>query len=116
MDVVALLAIVAAMGMCATRQRCPSEAAYPVPLRAPVLSHWAESMRQLSALLAATRAIVLTGTPPGFCCSDVKELSGMNLAGMRPDQAYIAAMARAIALLERLVVAGVWPVFVASRS
>lgn len=56
----------------------------------------------------ATRAIVLTGTAPGFCAgSDLKELAGMDLNGMRAHEAHTAALARSIALLDKPVVAGI---------
>jgi enoyl-CoA hydratase/carnithine racemase len=56
----------------------------------------------------ATRAIVLTASPPGFCAgSDLKELAGMDLAGMGAHEAETAALARSIALMNKPVVAGV---------
>jgi enoyl-CoA hydratase/carnithine racemase len=55
-----------------------------------------------------TRAIVLTGTEPGFCAgSDLKELAGTDFDGMRAHEAHTAALARSLALLEKPVVAGV---------
>lgn len=55
-----------------------------------------------------TRSIVLTGTAPGLCAGgDLKELACMDLAGMRAHEARTAALARAIALLDTPVVAGV---------
>lgn len=55
-----------------------------------------------------TRAIVLTGSAPGFCAgSDLKELAGMDLAGMGAHEAHTAALARSIALMNKPVVAGV---------
>src|ERR1700743_2865686 len=55
-----------------------------------------------------TRVIVLTGSAPGFCAgSDLKELAGMDLAGMGAHEAHTAALARSIALLNKPVVAGV---------
>src|SRR3984885_12304585 len=46
-----------------------------------------------------TRVIVLTGTAPGFCAgSDLKELAGMDLAGMGAHEARKAALARSVAL------------------
>lgn len=56
----------------------------------------------------ATRVIVLTGSPPGFCAgSDLKELAGMDLAGMGAHEAHTATLARSIALMNKPVVAGV---------
>lgn len=53
-------------------------------------------------------AIVLTGTPPGFCAgSDLKELATLDLAGMGAHEADTGALARAIALLDKPVVAAV---------
>lgn len=53
-------------------------------------------------------AIVLTGTPPGFCAgSDLKELSTLDLAGMGAHEAHTGALARSIALLDKPVVAAV---------
>jgi len=55
-----------------------------------------------------TAALVLTGSPPGFCAgSDLKELATFDLAGMRAHEADSAALARSIALLEKPVVAAV---------
>src|ERR1700749_4178723 len=56
----------------------------------------------------ATRVIVLTGSAPGFCAgSDLKELAGMDLAGMGAHEAHTAKVARSIALMNKPVVAGV---------
>ncbi len=56
----------------------------------------------------ATRVIVLTGSAPGFCAgSDLKELAGMDLAGMGAHEARTAALARSIALMNKPVVAGI---------
>jgi enoyl-CoA hydratase/carnithine racemase len=56
----------------------------------------------------ATRVIVLTAAPPGFCAgSDLKELAGMDLAGMGGHEARTAALARSMALMNKPVVAGV---------
>jgi enoyl-CoA hydratase/carnithine racemase len=56
----------------------------------------------------ATRVIILTGSAPGFCAgSDLKELAGMDLAGMGAHEADTAALARSIALMNKPVVAGV---------
>ena len=53
-------------------------------------------------------AIVLTGSPPGFCAgSDLKELATLDLAGMGAHEADTAALARSIALLDKPVVAAV---------
>jgi enoyl-CoA hydratase/carnithine racemase len=55
-----------------------------------------------------TRSIVLTGTAPGFCAgSDLKELAGMDLAGMGAHEARTAALARSVALTNKPVVGGV---------
>jgi enoyl-CoA hydratase/carnithine racemase len=55
-----------------------------------------------------TRVIVLTGSAPGFCAgSDLKELAGMDLAGMGAHEARTAALARSIALMNKPVVAGI---------
>jgi enoyl-CoA hydratase/carnithine racemase len=55
-----------------------------------------------------TRVIVLTGSAPGFCAgSDLKELAGTDLAGMRSHESRTAALSRSIALLDKPVVAGV---------
>jgi enoyl-CoA hydratase/carnithine racemase len=74
----------------------------------------AQLVEQLSAALVradqdpATRAIVLSGTAPGFCAgSDLKELAGTDLAGMSAHEARTAALARSIALMDKPVVAGV---------
>lgn len=56
----------------------------------------------------ATRVIILTGSAPGFCAgSDLKELAGMDLAGMGAHEARTAALARSIALMNKPVVAGI---------
>lgn len=56
----------------------------------------------------AVRVIVLTGSAPGFCAgSDLKELAGMDLAGMGAHEARTAALARSIALMNKPVVAGI---------
>jgi enoyl-CoA hydratase/carnithine racemase len=56
----------------------------------------------------AIRAVVLTGSAPGFCAgSDLKELAGTDLAGMGAHEARTAALARSIALMNKPVVAGV---------
>lgn len=53
-------------------------------------------------------AIVLTGIAPGFCAgSDLKELATLDLAGMASHEADTAALARAIALLDKPVIAAV---------
>jgi enoyl-CoA hydratase/carnithine racemase len=53
-------------------------------------------------------AIVLTGTPPGFCAgSDLKELATLDLAGMGAHEAETGTLARSIALLDKPVVAAV---------
>lgn len=55
-----------------------------------------------------TRAIVLTGSAPGFCAgSDLKELGTMDLGGMCHHEAVTAALARAIALLSKPMIAAV---------
>jgi enoyl-CoA hydratase/carnithine racemase len=55
-----------------------------------------------------TRVIVLTGSAPGFCAgSDLKELTGMDLASMGGHEAQTATLARSIALMSKPVVAGV---------
>jgi enoyl-CoA hydratase/carnithine racemase len=56
----------------------------------------------------ATRVIALTGSAPGFCAgSDLKELAGMDLAGMGAHEAHTATLARSITLMNKPVVAGV---------
>jgi enoyl-CoA hydratase/carnithine racemase len=56
----------------------------------------------------ATRVIVLTGSAPGFCAgSDLKELAGMDLAGMGSHEARTATLARSIALMNKPVVGGI---------
>jgi enoyl-CoA hydratase/carnithine racemase len=53
-------------------------------------------------------AVVLEGTPPGFCAgSDLKELGQMNVREMRIHEARTATVARSIALLDTPVVAAV---------
>jgi len=55
-----------------------------------------------------TRGIVLTGSAPGFCAgSDLKELAGMDLAGMGAHEARTAALARSVALMNKPVVGGI---------
>jgi enoyl-CoA hydratase/carnithine racemase len=55
-----------------------------------------------------TGAVVLTGTPPGFCAgSDLKELATLDLAGMCRHEAETAAVAREIGLIDTPVVAAV---------
>jgi enoyl-CoA hydratase/carnithine racemase len=73
-----------------------------------------ELVRSLGAALrehdadSEVRAIVLTGTEPGFCAgSDLKELGQMTLAQMRDHEAVTAALARAIAMLSTPVVCAV---------
>src|ERR1700749_5053485 len=52
------------------------------------------------------RAVVLTGSAPGFCAgSDLKELAGMDLSGMGAHEARTAALARSIGLMNNPVVA-----------
>src|ERR1700743_1018229 len=82
------------------------------PARRNALGH--QLIEDLSAQLdraardSLTRVIVLTGTAPGFCAgSDLKELAGMDLAGMGAHEARTAALARSIALMNKPVVAGV---------
>src|ERR1700761_8425160 len=82
------------------------------PARRNALGH--QLIEDLSAQLdcaerdSSTRVIVLTGTSPGFCAgSDLKELAGMDLAGMGAHESRTAALARAIALMNKPVVAGV---------
>ena len=56
----------------------------------------------------ATRAVLLTGSAPGFCAgSDLKELAGMDLAGMGAHEARTGALARSIALMNKPVVGGI---------
>ncbi|MGH7211443.1 MAG: enoyl-CoA hydratase/isomerase family protein, partial [Acetobacteraceae bacterium] len=56
----------------------------------------------------AIGALVIEASPPGFCAgSDLKELAGMNLDGMRRHEAAAAAMARSIGLLDKPVIAAV---------
>jgi enoyl-CoA hydratase/carnithine racemase len=73
-----------------------------------------ESMRKLAEALAKadgdaeTGAILLTGAPPAFCAgSDLKELGGLSIAGMREHEAATAAVARGIAFLSKPVIAAV---------
>jgi enoyl-CoA hydratase/carnithine racemase len=55
-----------------------------------------------------THVIILAGSAPGFCAgSDLKELSEMDLAGMRAHETQTAALARSIALLDTPVIAAV---------
>ena len=62
----------------------------------------------------ATRVVILTGSAPGFCAgSDLKELAGMDLAGMGVHEARTAALARSIALMNKPVV---WAASKGSRS
>ncbi|EMD9439064.1 TPA: enoyl-CoA hydratase/isomerase family protein [Burkholderia cepacia] len=54
------------------------------------------------------RAIVLTGTEPGFCAgSDLKELGNMSMAEMREHEAVTAALARSISMLRKPVLCAV---------
>ncbi|MDT4864876.1 Short-chain-enoyl-CoA hydratase [compost metagenome] len=54
------------------------------------------------------RAVVLTGAPPAFCAgSDLKELGGLNAAGMAEHEAATAAIARGIGELDVPVIAAV---------
>ncbi|MGZ2747502.1 enoyl-CoA hydratase/isomerase family protein [Burkholderia stagnalis] len=54
------------------------------------------------------RAIVLTGSEPGFCAgSDLKELGTMSMAGMREHESVTAALARSISMLRKPVVCAV---------
>jgi enoyl-CoA hydratase/carnithine racemase len=54
------------------------------------------------------RAIVLHGSPPGFCAgSDLKELASMSLAEMCEHEADTAAFARSIPYLPKPVIAAV---------
>lgn len=56
----------------------------------------------------ATRVVILTGSAPGFCAgSDLKELAGMDLAGMGVHEARTATLARSIALMNKPVVGGI---------
>jgi enoyl-CoA hydratase/carnithine racemase len=73
-----------------------------------------EMTTELQAALRAaeedpqTGAIVLTGTPPGFCAgSDLKELATLDIAGMCAHEAHVAAVARSIALGDKPVIAAV---------
>ncbi len=53
-------------------------------------------------------AVVLEGTPPGFCAgSDLKELGQMDVGEMRVHEARTAAVARGVALLDTPVIAAV---------
>jgi enoyl-CoA hydratase/carnithine racemase len=74
----------------------------------------AESMAQLAhALQEAERApgvhaIVLTGASPAFCAgSDLKELGGLTIDGMRDHEMATAQVARQIAGLSKPVIAAV---------
>ncbi len=54
------------------------------------------------------RAIVLTGTEPGFCAgSDLKELGTMSMTEMREHESVTAALARSISMLRKPVVCAV---------
>jgi enoyl-CoA hydratase/carnithine racemase len=69
-----------------------------------------ELSKQLSRLEQdkSTNAILLTGSPPGFCAgSDLKELAETDLKGMCEHEAQTAVLARSIALLNKPVVAAV---------
>ncbi len=53
-------------------------------------------------------AVVLEGTPPGFCAgSDLKELGQMNVDEMRVHEARTGAVSRGIAMLDTPVIAAV---------
>ncbi|HEY0220462.1 MAG TPA: enoyl-CoA hydratase/isomerase family protein [Afipia sp.] len=73
-----------------------------------------EGMKQLRDALAdadrdpSVRAIVLTGAAPAFCAgSDLKELGGLDIAGMCAHEAETAAVARGIALTGKPIIAAV---------
>lgn len=73
-----------------------------------------ELVAQLRAALAepdhdpAIGAVVLAGSPPGFCAgSDLKELGAMNMREMCVHEADTAAFARSIGLLSKPVIAAV---------
>lgn len=54
------------------------------------------------------KAIVLTGVAPAFCAgSDLKELAGLDIEGMRDHEMATAVVSRSIALLGKPVIAAV---------
>lgn len=73
-----------------------------------------EGMKRLHSVLAdadkdsSVRAIVLTGVAPAFCAgSDLKELGGLDIAGMCAHEAETASVARGISHLTKPVIAAV---------
>lgn len=56
----------------------------------------------------SVRAVVLTGSPPGFCAgSDVKELAGLDISGAAKHEARTGQVVRSIQQLDRPVLAAV---------
>lgn len=56
----------------------------------------------------SVRAVVLTGSPPGFCAgSDVKELAGLDISGAARHEARTGQVVRSIQQLDKPVLAAV---------
>ncbi len=66
-----------------------------------------DRLRQLDADVSVG-AIILTGSPPGFCAgSDLKELGQLSLEAMGVHEAQTAALARELSVLRKPVLAAV---------